>query len=69
MIYTNYFWGMHYGWWVIWALMLFWIFIIPYNIPGQRYKPDSPFDILRKRLAAGQITIAQYEEMKKTLEN
>ena len=68
MVYTNYFWGMHYGWWIIWVLLLLWIFIIPYNIPGQRYKQDSPLDILRKRLASGQITNEEYLEKKKLLE-
>jgi len=69
MVYTNYFGGMHYGWWFIWALLLFWIFIIPYNIPGQRYKQDSPLDVLKKRLASGQITSEEYLEKKKILDH
>jgi putative membrane protein len=68
MAYTNYFWGMHFFWWVFWVMMLIWIFAIPYEIPGQRYKKDSPLDILKKRLASGQITTEQYHEMKKALE-
>jgi len=56
-------------WWVIWIIMIFWIFATPYNIPGQRMKNDSPFDILRKRFAAGEITNDEYQEKKKILEN
>lgn len=69
MFYNNYYWGMHFGWWFIWVIMLFWIFATPYDIPGQRRKKDSPFDILRKRLASGQITNDEYQEKRKILEN
>jgi putative membrane protein len=68
MIYGNYFGGMHFFWWVFWVMMLIWVFAIPYNIPGQRFKLDSPLDTLKKRLAAGQITTEQYQEMKKIIE-
>ena len=56
-------------WWVIWIIMIFWIFATPYNIPGQRMKNDSPFDILRKRFAAGEITNDEYQEKKKIPED
>ena len=62
------FWGMHFIWWIIWLVLIFWIFATPYNIPGQRKKKDSAIDILRKRFASGEITKEQYEEHKKTLE-
>ena len=67
MFYNNYFGGMHFIWWVFWVMILVWIFAIPYNIPGQRFKADSPLDILKKRLASGQITAQQYREMKELL--
>lgn len=63
-----YFGGMHFIWWILWLGLLFWIFFIPYNIPGERNKKDSPLDILKKRFASGQITKEQYEADKKTLE-
>lgn len=47
----------------------FWIFATPYDIPGQRAKKDTPFDILKKRLASGQINIEEYNEKKKILQN
>ena len=69
MYYDGYhFWGMHFGRWFIWMILLFWIFATPYDIPGQRRKKDSPLDILKKRFASGQITSEEYEAGKKTLE-
>jgi len=69
MIYNGNYWGMGLIWWFVWIIMLLWIFAFPYNIPGQRYKKDSPLDILQMRFASGQITNEQYQEMKKSLEN
>jgi len=68
MFYNNYFWGMHLIWWIIWFVMLFWIFAIPYKIPGQRIKKVSPLDILQKRFASGELTNEEYQEKKKILE-
>ncbi len=68
MYYDGYhFWGMHLFWWIIWGIMLFTIFVTPYDIPGQRKKKDSPLDILQKRFASGQITNEEYVEKKKML--
>jgi putative membrane protein len=60
--------GMHFLWWFLWMVLLFWIFAIPYDVPGQRKKKDSPLDILQKRFAAGQITKEEYQEHKVLLE-
>ena len=67
MFYSN-FGGMNLIWWIIWMIMIFWIFAIPYKIPGQRNPKDSPLDILKKRLASGAISNDEYQEKKKTLE-
>jgi putative membrane protein len=69
MFYSNYYWGMNFVWWFIWIIFLFWIFAIPYDIPGQRKRRDSPLDILKKRFAAGQITNYEFQEKRKLLEN
>lgn len=58
------YWGMHLIWWVLWGLFLFWIFALPYNIPGQRLKKTSPLDILKQRLATGEINKEDYLAMK-----
>ncbi len=68
MFYTTGFWGMDLIWWFLWIILLLWIFAIPYDIPGQRKKKDSPFDILQKRFAAGEITKEEYQERKQILE-
>lgn len=60
--------GMHFFWWIVWVLFLLWIFAIPYNIPGQRMKRDSPLHILKKRFALGEITETEFNDMKKLLE-
>lgn len=69
MYYQNYYAGMNFIWWAIWIIMLFWIFAIPYKIPGQRDPKEQPLDILKKRFASGKITLKEFDEMKKTLEN
>ena len=68
MLYNNYYWGMDIIWWVLWIMLIFWIFALPYDIPGQRNKKDSPLNILRNRLASGQITTEEYHEKKLILE-
>ncbi len=68
MYYGYNFGGMHFIWWFIWGILLFWIFATPYDIPGQRRKKDSALDILQKRFASGSITNEEYNERKKILE-
>ncbi len=60
--------GMHFFWWFLWVMMIVWIFAIPYNIPGQRLKKDTPLDLLKKRLASGEINNVEYQEKKTLLE-
>ena len=69
-MYHNYsYGGMNLIWWILWCLILFWIFVLPYDIPGQRKKKDSPLDILQNRFASGQITKEEYLEKKAILIN
>jgi len=63
----NNYWGMDVIWWIIWIGLLVWIFAIPYRIPGQRGIRETPFDILQKRLASGDITTEEYQEKKRIL--
>ena len=70
MYYDGYhFWGMHLIWWFVWIILLIWIFAIPYPVPFQRMKKDSPLDILQRRFAAGEIANEEYQEKKKILES
>lgn len=60
--------GMHLFWWLVWIIMIVWIFATPYSIPGQRFKKDTPLDVLKKRLASGEINNNEYQEKKNLLE-
>ena len=60
--YNGHFGGMHLIWWIIWLLFVVWIFVTPWDIPGQRTKNDTPLDILKKRFARGEITKEAFEE-------
>jgi putative membrane protein len=68
MYYEHHFWGMHLLWWIFWIILILWIFATPYEIPGQRTKNETPLDILKKRLAKGEITNEEFDEKKKILE-
>ncbi|WP_028375417.1 SHOCT domain-containing protein [Leeuwenhoekiella sp. MAR_2009_132] len=63
-----YFWGMHVIWWFIWIILLLWMFATPYQVPGQRSRKDTPLDVLKKRFASGEITIAEFEELREHLQ-
>ena len=68
MFYHTSYGGMHFVWWVIWLIIVFWIFVTPYDIPGQRNKKEKPIDILKRRFAAGEINEDEYKEMKRIVE-
>jgi putative membrane protein len=59
--------GMHLGWWFLWGILLIWIFVVPYDLPGQRNKKISPLEILKSRYASGEISYEEFQEMKKYL--
>ncbi|MFT6501103.1 MAG: putative membrane protein [Crocinitomicaceae bacterium] len=61
--------GMHVVWWIIWLVLMFWIFAIPYDIPGQRKKKDSALDILKRRFALGEIGKEEFVESKTLLQD
>jgi putative membrane protein len=69
MFYDNYYWGMHFFWWFVWIMLLIWIFAVPYDIPGQRRRKNSPLEILQRRFASGEIKMEEYNEKRKILEN
>ena len=61
------FWGMHFGWWAVWIITFFWIFVTPYDIPGQRNPKTDFLEALKKRYAKGEITTEEYLQEKETL--
>ena len=68
MFYYNDYWGMNLIWWAVWMILLFWIFALPYDIPGQRKKKDTALNILQQRYAAGAITTEKYMEQREIIE-
>lgn len=64
-----YFFGMHLLWWIFLCALIVWVYATPYDIPGQKRRPDSPAEILKKRLAAGEITEDEYWHLKRLLES
>lgn len=68
MYYANYYWGMNFIWWILWIVMIVWVFAIPFDIPGQRSRRNTPLDILKKRYASGQINIEEYNEKRANIQ-
>jgi putative membrane protein len=67
-MYNGYqFFGMDMLWWFVWIILMLWIFVAPYNIPGQRHPKNSSLDILQMRFASGQITKEEFEESRQIL--
>jgi putative membrane protein len=58
---TSAFLGMDPIWWIVFFVILVWIFIVPFDIPGQRRQKDSPLEILKKRFASGDITAEEFK--------
>ena len=67
MFYESYYAGMNLIWWIAWIALLFWIFAVPYGIPGERTRRDSPLNILQRRFVSGQISAQEYQDKKKQL--
>lgn len=60
--------GMHFAWWIVWIILFFIIFATPYTFPGEKTKKNTALDILKRRLALGQINNEEYLEKKSILE-
>jgi len=62
--------GMHGLWWIFWLILLGVLVFAILGRPAAR-RPDpkeSPHEILRRRLAAGEIDAEQYEQRKALLD-
>lgn len=62
--------GMHWFWWLFWIALLAAIFWAPWGTPLRRDKPprETPHELLRRRLATGEITTQEYEQRKALLD-
>ncbi len=76
-------WGLHdgMGWWMLFggmAMIIFWAIVIWLVVWGvtrvsngseeRRAQGQSPLDIVERRLARGEITRAEFEDLKKILQ-
>ena len=66
--------GMHGGWWFFWLLVIGAALFYGWQRPGRRgdrtgaAPHETPHEVLRRRLASGEITPEQYEERKTLLD-
>jgi putative membrane protein len=71
---SNYGWGMGFGWFFMiffWILIIFGIVYLVKLLTTDKkgnILQDSPLDILKKRYAKGEITKEEYEKIKSDLE-
>ncbi|WP_221898684.1 SHOCT domain-containing protein [Robiginitalea sp. SC105] len=54
---------MHAFWWVFWIVVL----VLVYLRPWEQKRTEDPLQLLKRRLAKGEISRKEYEEIKKTL--
>lgn len=73
MPWGNYGWGMGFGWIfmiIFWVLVILGVvYIVQTAIKSEKEseKKETPFDILKKRYAKGEISKEEYERMKEEL--
>ncbi|MDH4051576.1 MAG: SHOCT domain-containing protein [Rubrivivax sp.] len=62
--------GMHFLWWVFWIALIGVLVFYAWRRPSeQRRRPrETPHEVLRRRMASGEIMPDQYEERKALLD-
>lgn len=58
--------GMHGTGWFLWIILIGVILFIVFGRPGRRR--ETPHEVLRRRLASGEITTDEYEKRKALLD-
>lgn len=69
MNFENYYFGMNIIWWGLGIIMLFLMYLIPFDSTSQRQKKESAFKLLQKKFIMGEITESNYNDKKKNLQN
>ncbi len=64
-----FFWGMHGFWWLFWLVLLAVFFGLVMLTPAtkERFRRETPLEILQRRYAAGEISSEEYEERRAKL--
>lgn len=62
--------GMHWFWWLFWVAVIAAVLLPPWGGPIRRRArpPETPQQILRRRLASGEIATQEYEQRKALLD-
>ncbi len=62
--------GMHWIWWIFWVGLIGMIAFYAWGQPrGQRRLPrETPHEVLKRRLANGEISVEEYEQRKTLLD-
>ncbi len=62
--------GMHWLWWIFWIALISVIAFYGWGRPiGQRHGPrETPHEVLKRRMANGEISAAEYEQRKLLLD-
>lgn len=62
--------GMHGAWWLFWLLTIGALLFIGWGRSGRRRdtEREQPHQVLRRRLASGEISAQEYEERKALLD-
>ncbi len=67
--YNSGYYGMNFLWWVFWGIL--WVSMFSFWTPVSRRRwqniKESPIDILKRRLASGEINEVQYLSLKEHL--
>lgn len=60
--------GMHLVWWCIMILLLIWLFYMSFKTSAKKTHIETPMEILKKRLALGEISKEEYQEKRDLIE-
>lgn len=62
--------GMHGLWWVFWMVLLGFLLFYGWGSPSEKRRPprETPHEVLKRRLANGEISPAEYQERKALLD-
>ncbi len=62
--------GMHTFWWLFWVVLVFALVFLGWGgSPARRERPrETPHEMLRRRLASGEISTEEYEKRKTILD-
>lgn len=68
--YDSGYFGMHFFWWFFWVLLFVSFFSFATPVPRRHLKrlQETPLDILKRRLASGEIAEQEYESRKSKID-